>query len=331
MFLRVITGHSRRALWIAGRSRAEAVAPGPHRGRVNVSPFLGTEALALGAVTRRGLRSRYKPVYRNVYVPKDENLTPAGRAVAAWLWSGRQATAVGFSAAALYGTEWIDPQLPAELYRRNGKPVDGIVIHRDELFDDETCPVRGIPATTPARTAFDLGRRDRRLRALIAVDALANATRLQSPDVLPLLERHRGVRGLVQLREVLDLMDSGAESPQETRTRLLLIDAGLPRPQTQIVVRDDYGVPLARIDMGWEEFLVGVEYDGAQHWTDPGRRNRDIEKYAQLDYRRWRIVRVNNELLRYRPSVIVARTCRALQAAGAEWPVIARILDDRVA
>ena len=41
--------------------------------------------------------------------------------------------------------------------------------------------------------------------------------------------------------------------------------------------------------------------------------------------------RVNNELLRYRPSVIVARTCRALQAAGAEWPVIARILDDRVA
>ncbi len=60
-------------------------------------------------------------------------------------------------------------------------------------------------------------------------------------------------------------MDSGAESPQETRTRLLLIDAGLPGPQTQIVVRDEYGVPLARIDMGWEEFLVGVEYDGPQH------------------------------------------------------------------
>lgn len=96
-------------------------------------------------------------------------------------------------------------------------------------------------------------------------------------------------------------------------------------------MRDEYGVPLARIDMGWEEFLVGVEYDGPQHWTDPGRRTRDIEKYAQLDYRGWRIVRVNNELLRYRPSVIVARTCRALHAAGAEWPVIARILDDRVA
>ena len=264
-------------------------------------------------------------------MPKGQEVAPAARAVAAWLWSGRQATVAGFSAAALSGTQWIDPRLPAELYRRNGKPVDGIVIHRDELPDDEARLVRGIRATTPARAAFDLGRRDKRTRALIAVDALANAAMLQSLDVVALMERHRGVRRLVQLRGVLDLMDAGAESPQETRTRLLLIDAGLPRPQTQIVVRDDYGVPFARLDMGWEDYLVGVEYDGPQHWTDPSRRTRDIDKYAELDHRGWRIVRVNNELLRYRPGVIVARTCAALQAAGADWPVIAQILADRVA
>jgi very-short-patch-repair endonuclease len=240
-------------------------------------------------------------------------------------WSRRRAVAAGFSAAALYGTEWIDPRLPAELYRRNGKPVDGIVIHRDELFEGEIREVRGIAATTPARTAFDLGRRGRRLRALMAVDALANATKLHASDVLPLVECHRGVRGLVQLREIVDLMDSGAESPQETRTRLLLIDAGLPRPQTQI------GVGRWRIDMGWAEFKVGVEYDGQQHWTNPRRRTLDIEKYADLDYRGWRMVRVNDELLRYRSRVIVARACHALRAAGAEWPVIARILADSVA
>jgi hypothetical protein len=163
-----------------------------------VGPLLGTEALASGAVTRRNLRRRYEPVYRKVYVPKGEELTPATRAVAAWLWSGRQATAAGFSAAALYGTQWIDPSVPAELNRRNGKQADGIVIHRDELLDDETRLIRGVPATSPARTAFDLGRRDRRIHALIAVDASANATRLQATDVLPLVERHRGVRGLVQ-------------------------------------------------------------------------------------------------------------------------------------
>jgi very-short-patch-repair endonuclease len=120
-------------------------------------------------------------------------------------------------------------------------------------------------------------------------------------------------------------MDNGAESPQETRTRSLLIDSWLPRPQTQI------GVGRWRIDMGWDEFKVGVEYDGPQHWTNPRRRTRDIEKYADLDNRGWRMVRVNDELLRYRPDVIVSRVCTALRSAGAEWPVIARILADRVA
>jgi hypothetical protein len=297
-----------------------------------VGPFLGTEALALGRVTRRTLASRCEPVYRNVYVSKGDVLTPATRAVAAWLWSGRQATAAGLSAAALHGTHWIDPQLPAELYRRNGKPVDGIVIHRDELFDGETGLVRGIPATTPARTAFDLGRRGRRTPALVQVDALANATKLEKSDVQPLIERHRGVRGLVQLREVLDLMDGGAESPQETRTRLVLIDAGLPRPTTQIIVYGNFaGRRYAKVDMGYEAFKVGVEYDGEQHWTDPQQYAYDIDRHAELLARGWVIIRVSAEMLRFRPGVIVARVCLALRAAGAEWPVVAQILGDCVA
>lgn len=299
---------------------------------MNTQPFLGTEALAVGTVARRTLASRHEALYRNVYIPKGLELTAHTRAVAAWLWSGRQATAAGLSAAALYGTKWIDPQLSAELYRRNGKPVDGILIHRDQLFGDETRLVRGIPATTPARTAFDLGRRSSRTQALIEVDALANATRLQSSDVLPLLERRHGVRGLVQLRDVVHLMDNGAESPQETRTRLLLIDAGLPRPRTQIVVYGNFaGRRYVKVDMGYEEFKVGVEYDGEQHWDDPRQYAYDIDRHAELLARGWLIIRVSAEILRYRPEVIVSRVCAALRAAGAEWPVIARILADRVA
>ena len=118
-------------------------------------------------------------------------------------------------------------------------------------------------------------------------------------------------------------MDAGAESPQETRTRLVLIDAGLPRPQTQIVVRDHFGYAFARVDMGYEEFKVGVEYDGPQHW-DPESRAYDIDRHAKLLAKGWRIVRVSAEILRYRPHEIVARSCDALAAAGAEWPVIAR-------
>jgi len=118
---------------------------------------------------------------------------------------------------------------------------------------------------------------------------------------------------------MLDLMDGGAESPQETRTRLLLVRSGLRKPQTQIVVRNRCGVPFARVDMGYEEYKVGVEYDGPQHRTDPARRTADIDRYAELGEIGWRMVRVSNDLLRYRPGVIVARTCAALTAAGCSW------------
>lgn len=190
-------------------------------------PFIGSEALAAGQVSRRALRSHHEMVYRNVYVGKDQQVTPVSRAIAAWLWSGRTATVAGLSAAALHGSRWIDPGLPAELNRAEGCPIAGIVIHREALSADESCLVRGIPITTPARTAFDLGRRKGLTAAVIRLDALANVTELIPAAVRAVAERHPGARGLVQLRRVIELMDGGAESPQESRTRLLLVRSGL--------------------------------------------------------------------------------------------------------
>jgi hypothetical protein len=137
-------------------------------------------------------------------------------------------------------------------------------------------------------------------------------------------------------------MDDGAESPQETRTRLVLIDAGLPRPRTQIVVYGNFsGRRFAKVDMGYEDFKVGVEYDGelgvpparraGGHWTDPQQHAYDIDRHAELLARGWVIIRASAEMLRWRPHVIVARVCAALRSAGADWPVIARILGAVVA
>jgi very-short-patch-repair endonuclease len=277
-------------------------------------PFLGTEAIASGVATKRTLRSRYEMIYRNVYVPKGVEITAADRAVAAWLWSDRGATVAGVSAAALFGTRWLDPRAPAELIRPE-TATNGIVVHRDRLLDDELCWVRGITVTTPARTAYDLGRRPGLSKAVIHLDALANATGLRAADIEAVAGRHAGSRDVVQLRQALQLMDAGAESPQESRTRLLLLDGGLPRPRTQIVVRDLTGRFVARVDMGWEERKVGVEFDGAHHWTDPAQRTRDIDRYAELADLGWVIVRVNNELLRYRPAVVLERVRAALRAA----------------
>jgi hypothetical protein len=280
-------------------------------------PFLGTEALATGAVNRYPLTTQYDAVFRNVYVPKGQSLTATDKARAAWLWSGRRATAAGLSAAALHGSLWIDSKWPAELNQPSQHRTNGILLRSDELADDEVCVVNGIAATTPARTAFDLGRRRGRTMAVIRLDALMQATSLKPADVELLTERRRGARGIVQLRQVVSLSDPGAESPQETRTRLVLTDAGLRPQRTQIEVFDDFGEFVARLDMGWDDWRVGVQYDGEQHWTNPRRRTRDIDQDAELQALGWRIIRVSADMLRHRQATIVARTRAALCAAGA--------------
>ena len=290
------------------------------RRHTEMLPFIGTEALASGVVNRYQLSTRYSAVHRNVYVPLGATLTATDRAIASWLWSGRRATTTGLSAAALHGTKWIDAKLPAELIHSSRHATKGILLRSDRLAADESCVIGGVATTTPARTAFDLGRRAGLTTAVIRLDAVMQATRLEKCDVELLASRHAGVRGIVQLRRAIDLADEGAESPQETRTRLVLTAAGLRPTHTQIEVYDPFAHFVGRLDMGWSAWRVGVEYDGAQHWTDPVQRTRDIDRIAEFEALGWRIIRVSSDMLRYRPHTIVDRTSAALRAAGYEPP-----------
>lgn len=67
---------------------------------------------------------------------------------------------------------------PLGTVQRRGRQHPGIRLHSDLLADDEICHARGVPATTPARTAFDLGRRKGLTTAVVRIDALRQATRL---------------------------------------------------------------------------------------------------------------------------------------------------------
>jgi hypothetical protein len=203
------------------------------------------------------------------------------------------------------------------------------VIHRDSLNESEASVVRGISTTTPARTAYDLGRRGTLTQAVVRLDALANATGLKVQDVEGLLPLHRGARGVPQLRVAIDLMDSGAESPQETRTRLLLIAAGFPRPETQIVVCDEFGQFIGRVDMGYRTPKVAIEYDGPQHWDGPEAHARDIERIADLEAQGWIVIRLSRDILCYRAGIFLARVRDALRDRG--WADLATVrLDARL-
>jgi hypothetical protein len=62
-------------------------------------------------------------------------------------------------------------------------------------------------------------------------------------------------------RRACALADGRAESPQETRLRLLVGRSELPEPIAQFRVLDR-GRFVARVDIAWPEHRVALEYDG---------------------------------------------------------------------
>ncbi|KRD05562.1 hypothetical protein ASE48_15325 [Mycobacterium sp. Root265] len=275
-----------------------------------MEPFIGSTAVRSGRVTRRGLVRDHVALHRDIYIPRDVPLTPLIRAEAAWL--ATNAPLAGVSAAAVLGTKWLNPAAPAEIIRTDRHAPPGMIVHTWTLADGELCSVRGIECTTPARTAFDLGRRygDANL-AVPLLDALMNATGLTAEAIARVAAAHPGARGVATLRSVLTLVDGGAESLPESRLRLLLVRDGLPRPETQI----EFPELHIRVDMGWREWKVAVEYDGVQHWNDRRQRSWDIDRIALLEDAGWSVVRVSAEMMS-RPQMVLERVRGRLRAKG---------------
>jgi hypothetical protein len=250
-------------------------------------PFIGSEAVAAGDLTRYALRRDFVALHNDVYISKGTAISPILRAKASWLRSKRRGILAGFSASALHGARWIDSGSPAAIIDTNRRHTPGVEAWADKIEDDEICVIGGISVTTPARTALDLASRLPVDPAVAAIDALARATRLKMADVELLVDRYRGRPGIRNARIALDLVDPGAESPRETWLRLLLIRAGFPRPQTQIPVYNEFGVLIAELDMGWEDIKVATEYEGDHHRTNTMRFNKDIRRYEDVTELGW--------------------------------------------
>lgn len=274
--------------------------------------FIGSEAIAAAALNDYQLRRWYRTIFRDVYMSKRDEPSLQDRALGAWLWSRRRAVIAGAAASALHGAQWVDADTAIDLISKSARPQRGLVVRNESLGPDEVTAVKRLPVTTVARTAFDLGRHLPRAQALARLDALMRATPFSFEDVSVLAKRYRGARGLRRLRDVLRLVDGGAASPKESRLRLLFVDAGLPQPTTQIPVRDGWRL-VGLLDMGWEDYMVGVEYDGDQHRTERKQFVKDINRLADIQDQGWVVIRVVAE---HRPEEVIYRAFQALTRRG---------------
>jgi hypothetical protein len=260
-------------------------------------------------------------MFPDVHAPKGRLVTLRDKTVGAWLWSKRSGIITGEAASALHGAAWVDDDVPIELIWSQRRQPPGIITRNETLQDDEVTKRVGLPVATPARTAFDLGRHLERTQALARLDALMRASPFSIEDTMLLAKRYRGARGLRQLRELLPLVDGGAASPRESRLRLLFIDAGLPKPKTQITIFDERGRYVRTVDMGWEEFMVAAEYDGEQHQTSRAQYVKDMRVWPKLARLGWDVIRAIKE---DHDDYIVEQTWNAMVSRGWKPPRLPR-------
>lgn len=266
-----------------------------------VEVIIGGEAVAAGRVTRHGLRTRYRPVFRGVYAANDGELTLRDRAIAAWLATRRKGVIAGDVASALHGAAWVDPAQPIEVLGVKYAAQDGLRTRTERFADDEVTRIAGLPVTTRARTAFDIGRHLDRGSALARLDAMMWDRPLPIDEVRALIRRYPRAPGNKQLRELLALVDGGAARPVESHARLLLIDAGCPPPQTQVPVLVDTR-PVAHLEIGWPQYRVALTF-----------RADDVAQQRMLESLGWIVVSVGDG---EQPEAWLARVEAALARRG---------------
>lgn len=261
--------------------------------------FIGSHAIAEGAITRKQLRERsYRRLVQGVYadpgMPFDHRLRCQGVALLL-----PQGTAIGgHSAAAWHGAPFAAPHDPVTVLRPadvEWKGPRGTKVHRTELNMADVEGRDGVPVTSPLRTAWDVAALEPLATAVAALDAMVRAGTVRMVDLQVMADAGAGRWGVTKVRRAVPLVDPRAESAPESRVRVACVLAGLaPVPQYEVRVA---GVFLGRVDLAFPEQRLAIEYEGAYHFED-GQIVRDDARIARLVAAGWRVIRLSAPDLR---------------------------------
>jgi len=208
----------------------------------------------------------------------------------------------GLSAVHLWGAEMVNASAPVTLLLPREvrmRPHPRLRIVRSSLPPEDITRLGSLPVTTPPRTAFDVGRWLPRVEAVVAVDALLGQRVLTLPKLVDYTAGRSRWRGGPRLREVLTLVEPLSESPMESRLRLLIIDAGLPRPVAQHDILAAGGRLIGRADLAYPQWRIAIEYEGDHH-RERARFRQDVHRLNALRAAGWLVLRFTaDDVLRH--------------------------------
>lgn len=207
-----------------------------------------------------------------------------------------------------------------------GRREAGIRHHQGLLGPGDRHEVKGIPVTSPARTAVDLTTMTDAEHALVPINAMLHEGLMTTEDFLTRLGQAEHWPDTLSGHVVKRLLNPKCESPGESRTDYLCWAQGLPRPEAQVEIFDDHGRFVARVDFAWPDHGVFLEFDGRVKYEKLLRPGEDAADVVIREKRReeracevtgWRCIRITWSDLA-KPEQL-ARRIRAMLRDGPEF------------
>lgn len=267
------------------------------------------------------------PVFRGTFAVGHLAIGRHGRMLAAVLSCGDGAVLSHGSAAELIGLWDKRPALIDVIPpRRAGREIAGVRWHNVRRPDAREIESRqGIPCTTPSRTLVDMAGRLGATSLRRMVEQAAVLRMLDVPEIDRVLARGRR-RGAPRLRAILAAWRSPDEQVPRFRSLLearflpVLVEAGVPRPQCNVVPQVD-GKPVEmdgrpiEVDLLWQDQRLVIETDGEETHGTQAAFQKDRKRDQVLGAAGYRIARVTWAQLEDEPDAVVSRV-RHMLASG---------------
>lgn len=262
--------------------------------------------------------------WRGVIMVGDRALDPLSRSAAALLVAGEGAVISRGTAAAMFGcgaaeTTAVHVTVPYSNWVRSRR---GIVIHHDRFAEDDVEVLHGLPVLSLAATITELLCTQRRPMALACLDqALAiiptDGADGFAADIRRRLDARDDRKGTTAAESLLCLGSAKSESPQESKLRLKILDAGFPMPTPQYEICTLSGRLIYRLDLAWPNLRIGLEYDGYEAHEE--RADYDAERDRRMSERGWIMIRASKDDIR-EPATLLGHLRDAFAARGYKPP-----------
>lgn len=191
----------------------------------------------------------------------------------------------------------------------------GLALRRVRLRATEQTVHGGLPVTTVPRTLLDISRTSPDRAAAVAAGDAALASGLCTAEEASAALR-AGIRtpGIRLARTTVPLLDGRSRSPQESRVRLILHDAGLPAPCPNWPLFGESGSLIAIGDLVYLRWLTWLEYDGFAAHTQRRTFREDPARERRIRARGFDVIRLVDTDVHH-PAVLVGLVRRTLRDA----------------